>query len=110
MREHFIGEMSSAAFCADRGPCAGEPLTRSGLRQLVSRLGKDAGIQATRCSPHNFRHTFAVSFLRNGGNAFTLQQMLGHTSLHMTNRYVALAQADIENQHRQFSPADCLGR
>jgi len=48
--------------------------------------------------------------LRNGGNVFTLQQMLGHTSLDMTNRYVALTQADIENQHRQFSPADRLAR
>jgi site-specific recombinase XerD len=58
--------------------------------------------------PHTFRHTFAVMFLRAGGNTFTLQQLLGHTSLAMTNRYVALAQADIENQHRQFSPADHL--
>jgi site-specific recombinase XerD len=43
-------------------------------------------------------------YLRAGGNQFTLQQMLGHTHLQMTDRYVALAQADIENQHRQFSP------
>ena len=84
----------------------GEPLTRFGLRQLLERLGDAAGIEVTRCSPHTMRHTFAVEFLRAGGNVFTLQQLLGHTSLSMTNRYVALAQADIEAQHRQFSPAD----
>lgn len=95
-------------FISDRGTRTGEAMTRSGLLQLVNRLGKKAGIEATRCSPHTFRHTFAVEFLRPGGNAFTLQQMLGHTSLNTTNRYVALAQADIENQHRQFSPADRL--
>jgi site-specific recombinase XerD len=88
----------------------GEPLTRSGLLQLIERLGKVAHVEATRCSPHTFRHTFAVEFLRAGGNVFTLQQLLGHTDLKMTNRYVALAQADIENQHRQFSPADRLKR
>ncbi|HZT41462.1 MAG TPA: tyrosine-type recombinase/integrase [Chthonomonadaceae bacterium] len=86
----------------------GDPLTRSGLRLLFVRLGRVAGITAARCSPHTFRHTFAVEFLRAGGNVFTLQQILGHTTLSMTNRYVALAQADIENQHRQFSPADRL--
>ncbi len=86
----------------------GDPLTRSGLLQLVRHLGKAARIEVARCSPHTFRHTFAVEFLRAGGNVFTLQQLLGHTSLTMTNRYVALAQADIEAQHRQFSPADRL--
>lgn len=99
-----------AVFCGNRGTEAGEALTRSGLLQLIKRLGKVAGIQNVRCSPHTFRHTFAVSFLRNGGNVFTLQYLLGHTSLDMTNRYVAFAQADIENQHRQFAPADRLGK
>jgi integrase/recombinase XerD len=97
-------EPSDPLFASERG----EPLTRSGLLQLIERLGKAAGVQAARCSPHTFRHTFAVEFLRAGGNVFTLQQMLGHTSLHMTNRYVALAQADIENQHRQYSPVERL--
>ena len=83
-------------------------LTRSGLLQIVNRLGKRAGIQVTRCSPHTFRHTFAVEFLRAGGNVFSLQQILGHTSLQVTQRYVALAQADIQAQHRQFSPGDRL--
>lgn len=94
-------------FLGDRGRGAGEPLTRSGLFQLIQRLGEAAGgLDAVRCSPHTFRHTFAVSFLRNGGNVFSLQQILGHTNLTMTNRYVALAEGDIQNQHRQFSPAD----
>ncbi len=101
-------EPKEPLFFADRGNGAGEPLTRSGLLQLVHRLGKAAKIEATRCSPHTFRHTFAVTFLRNGGNVFTLMQLLGHTSLTMTNRYVALAQADMENQHRLCSPVDNL--
>jgi len=91
-------------FLSDRGLSAGESLTGSGLLQLIERLGKAAGIESVRCSPHSFRHSFAVMFLRGGGNTFTLQQILGHTSLDMTRRYVELAQADLENQHRQYSP------
>jgi len=97
-------------FTASRGQGTGEPLTRSGLLQLIERLGKAAKIEAVRCSPHTFRHTFAVTFLRNGGNTFALQHLLGHTNLKMTNRYVAMAQADLEVQHRHCSPADRLKR
>jgi site-specific recombinase XerD len=101
-------DLDDYLFLADRGPNAADPLTRSGLLQLVRRLGRAARIDACRCSPHTFRHTFAVSFLRAGGNVFTLKELLGHTTLAMVNRYLALAQADIENQHRQFSPVDRL--
>jgi site-specific recombinase XerD len=78
--------------------------------QLIERLGKAAKLEAVRCSPHIFPHTFAVEFLRGGGNVFTLKELLGHTSLTRVNRYLALAQADLENQHRQFSPGDRLKR
>lgn len=86
----------------------GGAFTRSGLKQLIERLGISAKIEATRCSPHTLRHTFAVMFLRGGGSVFSLKEMLGHTDLAMTNRYVCLAQADVQNQHRMFSPVERL--
>jgi site-specific recombinase XerD len=103
-------ESDQFLFTADRGTAKGEALTRSGLGQLVRRLGRAAGIEATRSSPHTCRHTMAIEFLRAGGNVFALKELLGHTTLAMVNRYVALAQADLANQHRQFSPADRLKR
>ena len=98
----------SPVFLGERGPDSSEGLHPNGLRQLIQRLGHAAGLKAVRCSPHTFRHTFAIEFLRVGGNQFTLKEILGHTTLQMTNKYVALAQADIQNQHRQYSPADRL--
>ncbi len=95
-------------FISERSIDAGEPLTRDGLRFLMRRLGDAAGIQRSRCSPHTCRHTFAINFLRQGGNLFSLKEMLGHTSLRMTNNYVALTQADLAEQQRQFSPMDNL--
>ena len=86
----------------------GDPLTRSGLLQLVERLGTSAGLEAVRCSPHTFRHTAAVWFLRNGGQVFALKEMLGHEDLKVTSRYVLMAQADVQNQHRLYSPVERL--
>jgi site-specific recombinase XerD len=91
-------------FRAEGGQNHGGRLTPGGLLQIITNLGQLAGITGVRCSPHTFRHTFAVEFLRAGGNVFTLQQMLGHTDLKMTRRYVSLAAADMDEQHRRFSP------
>jgi integrase/recombinase XerD len=63
-----------------------------------------------RLSPHTFRHTFAIEFLRNGGNQFTLMALLGHTDVKMTQRSVTYAQADIAAQHRINSPVDRMRR
>lgn len=82
-----------------------KPLTRSGLLQLLERLGEQCGLKAS-CSPHAFRRAFAVQTLRNGANVFSVQAMLGHTNLQMTQKYCAIALSDVEAQHRQFGPLD----
>lgn len=59
-------------------------------------------------SPHRCRHTFAVAFLRNGGNLFALQKILGHRDLAMVRRYAELSDADVAAEHRVASPVDGL--
>ncbi len=71
---------------------------------LLRQIGKRAGVPHTH--PHRFRHTFAITYLRNGGDIFTLQRILGHSSLSMVAHYLALSQADDAAAHAKSSPVD----
>lgn len=88
--------------------CYATSLSRQRVLEIIKERAKAAEITGVTCSPHNFRRYFAISFLRNGGDVFSLQKILGHTSLEMTRRYAELAQTDIIDKHRQFSPGDAL--
>ncbi len=85
----------------------GEPIKARGIQSLIKRLGKRAGITDARCSPHTFRHTFAITCLRNGIGEFNLQCLLGHTTLQMTRKYVqTLGTGDAIAAHEKASPVD----
>ncbi|NCP87785.1 MAG: hypothetical protein CO094_05720, partial [Anaerolineae bacterium CG_4_9_14_3_um_filter_57_17] len=83
------------------------PMTRDALYQLVERIARRAGI--LQVHPHRFRHTFAINFLRNGGDAFALQMILGHETLEMVKRYLAIAKTDIQRAHVKASPVTNWG-
>ena len=85
----------------------GGTLTYNGLKMMIQRLGKKAGVE--RLHLHLFRHTFAVRYLTNGGDLMTLRLILGHTTLHMTQQYLHLADQHLKIAHNRYSPVDCLG-
>ena len=86
---------------------SGLPISKDSVAKVIQRLAKRTGI--SRLHPHLFRHTFAVRYLINGGDVFTLQKILGHSSLDMTRKYVTLASTDVKQKHILFSPIDHLG-
>lgn len=81
------------------------PLTRIGIYQLVRKWGKLANVTEARNSPHTYRHYFGVTYLRNGGDVFTLKEILGHAHLDMTMVYAKMAQTDVKRVHNTASPA-----
>jgi integrase/recombinase XerD len=83
------------------------PLNKDRVEKIIKRYGTKAGLKV-RCSPHTFRATSAVLYLRNDGDTFSLQKKLGHASLTMTRRYSELADSDVRARHLKSSPLDRL--
>jgi site-specific recombinase XerD len=84
----------------------GTPLTENSIELTFARLARRSGIK--RLHAHLCRHTFATMFLLNGGDVFTLQQILGHSTLEMVRNYVTLASNHVAMQHHKYSPLDRL--
>jgi site-specific recombinase XerD len=83
---------------------SGTPLSTNSMKLMFSRLAFRSGVH--RLHAHLCRHTFATRFLINGGDVFSLQQILGHSSLEMVRHYVNLAANHVIIQHHKYSPMD----
>lgn len=81
----------------------GRHMRRESLYHLIVRLGDRAGVQGV--TVHRFRHTFAIEFLRNGGNLLVLQELLGHEDLKTVQIYASIAERDLDESSKH-SPAD----
>ncbi len=86
------------------GTNAGRPLDRSQLLHMIRNAGQRAGIEGANA--HRFRHTCAVTLLRNGASAFVVQEILGHVDMSTVRLYIKLAEIDLEQAMRVASPAD----
>jgi integrase/recombinase XerD len=80
---------------------------RNAHRDLTA-LCRSLGITAPRVNPHAFRHCFAVSYIRNGGDIYRLSRILGHASIATTQLYLrSMGLEHLQEGHAKYSP---LGR
>lgn len=88
---------------------SGTALTTNGVRLMLERVGKRAGVKG-RVNAHSFRHAFARSFLRNGGNLAALGRLLGHTpGSPITAKYYAVwDDRELQEFHERYSPLSNL--
>ena len=88
----------------------GYGLKKRGLSQIIERLAGKAPIQGVRCSAHTLRHTFATNFIRNGGDVFSLQKILGHSDIQTCMIYVHMGGKQLQEAQLRFSPVDRMNR
>ena len=108
LKEYMVirgGAPSDFLFC----DIYGNQLSESALKTAIHRYNKKRGVEKT--SVHAFRHTFSRKFLIDcHGDAFTLQRLLGHTTLTMTKHYCNIYDSDIVGQFDTLSPLNQIAK
>ena len=85
---------------------AGKPISVNTIKLVFYRLARKPGVE--RLHTHLCRHTFAINHLLNGGDIFSLREILGRSSLDMVNHCLHSTNSQITDQHRKHSPMDRL--
>lgn len=85
-----------------------EQLSVNALKHSIRDYNHSRGVDKT--SVHAFRHTFAKDWIRNTGDVFRLQKLLGHASLEMTRHYVNMFTEDLKEGFEDYNPLDRLKR
>jgi len=73
-------------------------MTTNYLRQIIKIIGKKAGMSWIH--PHSFRHYSATNMLRAGVNIRIVQEILGHSSIKTTGRYLHTIEQDLQQAVR----------
>ena len=89
---------SDCFFCTLQGL----PITSDTVKDFFRELKQVKGLE--RLYPHLLRHTFATTYLENGGNIYNLQSILGHTSLEMVKRYLHLSKTAVLRDFDSYNP------
>lgn len=69
---------------------SGRPLSAQTVRRMLRKYAELAGIEL-HITPHMFRHTFATSLLEADVDIRYIQEMLGHSSINITEIYTHVA-------------------
>jgi integrase len=71
-------------------------------RPIIDRLYRTAGLPVPRAPWHVLRHTFASHFLMSGGSLLTLQRILGHTTIAITQIYSHLSDDHVASEMKRL--------
>ena len=83
-------------------------MTRERFAQLLKQLARDAGLDASRISPHTLRHAFATHLLERGADLRAVQTLLGHADIATTQIYTHVLDAQMQQLVEDHHPLASL--
>lgn len=81
----------------------GKPLERTAVWKIIKNYAKGIGSQKN-ISPHTLRHSFATHLLDNGADLRIIQEMMGHSNISSTDRYMHVSRSHIQSAFQNFHP------
>lgn len=87
-------------FCNDYGI----QLNKTTINGSLRSYNKSRGVNKNGI--HRYRHTFAKKWILNGGNVVTLQKILGHSNLQITENYINLLVEDLKIEMNKYNPLE----
>jgi integrase/recombinase XerD len=72
------------------GSGKGRPISHRSIQHLVQTALAHAGLNSKKYTVHTIRHSFATHLVDNGTDLHTVKELLGHSSLQTTMRYMHL--------------------
>lgn len=70
--------------------------------QLALQQARTATSLPKTLTPHALRHSFATHILQNGGDIKIIQEILGHSSLKTTQKYLKVTDSVLESAYKKF--------
>lgn len=92
---------NESLFVSARSPFS--RLTEHGVREILQRLGKRAGIE--KVHPHRYRTTAATNALNRGMPIQDVQALLGHEDINTTMIYCTVSKDNVRMSHRRYLSA-----
>lgn len=82
--------------------CRGERFLDNGVRIMLKRIAKKAGV-TNNIHPHKFRRTKITELVHRGMPIELVKELAGHEKIDTTMKYVVLDKSDIQNSYRKYS-------
>ena len=79
------------------GSRVGKPMSMRNIQHLVQKALAQIGLDSKNYTVHTIRHSFATHLVDNGADLHTVKELLGHSTLQTTMRYMHLTTTRIQN-------------
>jgi integrase/recombinase XerC len=79
----------------------GKKFTPRMFQEVIANARNVMGLSKS-FTPHALRHSFATHILENGGDIKVIQEILGHSSLKTTQKYLKVSNSVLESAYNKF--------